>query len=199
MDKKSLKKLVKTYFADNNRMMGIFIFVFVLMLLMSMTLFRNEDGTSNDVMLIALLVSFLSMLLVIFAKVWIITFKAKKDINNQRFIKKNVKFAIVKEDKSWILWNSNPKNATVCKYLAYDEEGNEYRLCTTCNYQNVAAVEKFLSSSHFRVVQLEKSKMIICIQFNPADFKNKKESNEVAENTKLLFGVFSYSFSYKND
>ena len=37
------------------------------------------------------------------------------------------------------------------------------------------------------------------IQFNPADFKNKKESSEVAENTKLLFGVFSYSFSYKND
>ena len=80
-----------------------------------------------------------------------------------------------------------------------DEEGNEYRLCTTCSYQNVKAVEKFLSSHNFRIVQLEKSKLIICIQYNPADIKDKKEKQEVLENTKALFSVFSYSFTYKND
>ena len=78
-------------------------------------------------------------------------------------------------------------------------EGNEYRICTTCNYQNVKAVEKFLVENKFRIVVLEKSKLIICIQHNPADFTNKKEAHEVEETTRKLFGPFFYSFSIKND
>jgi len=195
MNKKSLKRMVKNYFSDNNRMLGIFVFVFLMMLLMSTLLFGGNGIASS----IALLVSFSILLVVIYWKVWHITRIAYSDIKRGRIIKKNVIFTDLKEDKSWIFWNSNPKNSAVCKYIAHDEEGNEYRLCTTCSYQNVQAVEKFLSSHHFRIVQLEKSKLIICIQYNPADIKDKKEKQEVLETTKALFGVFSYAFTYKND
>lgn len=195
MNKKSLKRMVKNYFADNNRMLGIFAFVFLLMFLMT-TLFFGGNGITSSV---ALVVSFVLMVGIIYWKVWYVTILASRDIKKGRINKKNVKFNSVKEDKSWILWNSNPKNSAVCKYIATDEEGNEYRLCTTCNYQNIKAVEKFLCSHNFRIVQLEKSKLIICIQYNPADIKDKKEKQEVLENTKGLFGVFSYSFTYKND
>ena len=54
MNKKSLKKMVKNYFADNNRMLGIFAFVFLLMFLMSTLFFGGEGLTSS----IALVVSF---------------------------------------------------------------------------------------------------------------------------------------------
>ena len=195
MNKKSLKRMVKNYFADNNRMLGIFAFVFLLMFLMT-TLFFGGNGITSSV---ALVVSFVLMVGVIYCKVWYVTILASRDIKKGRINKKNVKFNSVKEDKSWILWNSNPKNSAVCKYIATDEEGNEYRLCTTCNYQNIKAVEKFLCSHNFRIVQLEKSKLIICIQYNPADIKDKKEKQEVLENTKALFSVFSYAFTYKND
>lgn len=195
MNKKSLKKMVKNYFSDNNRMMGIFAFVFLMMFLMSTLLFGGSGIGSS----VAIIVSFLLMLIFIYWKVWYVTTIAYRDIKKDRIIKKNVRFKTLKEDKSWIFWNSNPKNSAVCKYIATDDEGNEYRLCTTCSYQNVKAVEKFLSSHNFRIVQLEKSKLIICIQYNPADIKDKKEKQEVLENTKALFSVFSYAFTYKND
>lgn len=195
MNKKDLKKLVKNYFTDNKRMFGIFIFVFVLMALMSLLFFGGNGGVG----IITLVISFVVMIIAIYWKMWYVSNVAYSDIRKQRFVKKNVTFSLLKEDKSWILWNSNPKNSSVCKYIAMDADGNQYRLCTTCNYQNVQAVEKFLSSNNFRIVQLEKSKLIICIQNNPANFKNKKEVKEVTDTTKALFGPFSFAFSYKND
>ena len=148
---------------------------------------------------LSVLVGFILVIAFLYWKVLYLTLLAYSDIKKKRFIKKNVSFKEVKEDKSWVLWNSNPKNMAVCKYIAIDNENNEYKLCTTCSYQHVEAINKFLNENHFRIVQLEKSKMIICIQNNPADFKNKKDSVEVAETTKKLFGPFCYAFSYREN
>ena len=197
MSKKSLKGMVKNYLIDNNRMMGIFIFVFIMMLLIS-TLFAKENGNFMATLL-ALAVPFIIVLGVIYGKVFYVTLLAYSDIKHNRFNKFNAKFKELKEDKSWILWNSNPANSSVCKYIVTDVDGKEYRLCTTCSYQNVKAVEKFLVENKFRIVVLEKSSLIICIQHNPADFKNKKDAHEVEETTKKLFGPFFYAFSLKND
>ena len=126
-------------------------------------------------------------------------YKCKKKGKNNRYSKFNARFESLREDKGWILWNSNPANSAVCKYIATDVEGKEYRICTTCSYQNVKAVENFLIGNKFRIVVLEKSQLIICIQHNPADFNNRKEAHEVEETTKKLFGPFFYAFSLKND
>ena len=197
MNKKSLKGMVKNYFTDNYRMMGIFVFVFAIMLLMSALFSKNSGGIAFT--LLALAIPFLLVLILIYWKVWYVTLVAYADIKKDRYTKKNVKFASLREDKSWILWNSNPANSAVCKYIATDVEGNEYRICTTCSYQNVQAVEKFLIENKFRIVVLENSNMIICIQHNPADFNNKKEAREVEETTRKLFGPFFYAFSIRND
>ena len=197
MSKKSLKGMVKNYFTDNYRMMGICVFVFVIMLLIS-TLFSKQSGGILFT-LFALAIPFVLVLLLIYGKVWYVTLVAYSDIKHSRFNKTNIKFKELREDKGWILWNSNPQNSATCKYIATDINGNEYRICTTCSYQNVKAVEKFLVENKFRIVALEKSKLIICIQHNPADFTNKKEAHEVEETTRKLFGPFFYSFSVKND
>ena len=81
--------------------------------------------------------------------------------------------------------------------LAYDEDGNEYRFATNCNYQTVEAVEKFTQKTTLRIVMLESTKLVLSIQHNPADFKDKRESQEVGEITKKLFGVFCFPFNYK--
>lgn len=190
--------MVKNYFSDNNRMMGIFIFVFVIMFLIT-TLFGGNQNSNSLITGLILAIPFLLVLIFIYWKVWYVTIIAYNDIKHGRFNKTNIQFTSLKEDKSWVLWNSNPSNSAVCKYIAFDKDGNEYRLCTTCSYQNVKAVEEFLVNNKFRIVQLEKSKLIICIQHNPADFKNKKEAHEVEETTRKLFGPFFYSFAIKND
>ena len=195
MNKKFLRKMVRVYFNDNNIILGIYYFVFIMMLFIT-TLMGNEGVNISTIYLV---IGFILMLLVIYWKVIYITILAYIDIHKNRFNKLNVSFKTLKEDKSWLLWNSNPKNSAVCKYIATDENNKVYRLCTVCNYQNLKAVEKFLTDKHFRIVQLEKSKLIICIQYNPADFKDKKESQEVNKTTKSLFGPLSYSFTLKEN
>lgn len=193
MNKKSLKKIVKTYFTDNYRLFGIFIFIFI----MSNFIFLLGLGNNNANYFLSLIIAFVIVVIFLYWKVFYLNLIANIDVNKNKFIKKNVKFTSVKEDKSWLLWNSNPKSSATCKYKAYDEDGNEYLLCTTCNYQNIEAINKFLTENNFRIVQLEKSKMIICIQSNPASLNNSKEKNELAKTTKLLFGPFTYNFNYK--
>ncbi len=195
MNKKELKKIVKHYFEDNNRMMGIFIFIFILTNFLF--LLGSKDGIGQYFGVI--LAGFVLVIAFLYWKVLYLTILAYSDIKNKRFIKKNITLKEIKEDKSWILWNSNPKNMAVCKYIAVDENNEQYRFCTTCNYQNIEAINKFMLNNSFRIVKLEKSKMIICIQNNPAEFNNKKESQEVAKTTKNLFGPFCYTFSYKEN
>ena len=197
MNKKSLRKMVKGYFTDNLRLLGIFLFIFII----TNFLFILSSGSGSLTLnyFWAMLITFVGVLLIVYWKVFYVLILAYIDIHKNRIIKKNVVFNSIKEDNSWILWNSNPKNTATCKYIASDSENNVYKLCTTCNYQNIKAVEKFVCNNNFRIVQLEKSQIIICIQSNPADFKDKKESNEVNKTTKKLFGPFSYNFTYKEN
>lgn len=195
MNKKSLKKIVKMYFTDNFRLLGIFLFIFIL----TNFLFLLGIGESSTTYFWSIVIAFVLVVLFLYWKVFYLLLLAYSDIRKNRITKKNVKFKEINEDKSWILWNSNPKNTATCKYLAMDEENNVYRLATTCSYQNIKAVSKFVCNNNFRIVKLEKSKLVICIQSNPADFKDKKEGNEVSKTTKNLFGPFTYNFNYKEN
>lgn len=195
MSKKSLRKKVKMYFTDNYRLFGIFIFIFILTNLM----FLLGLGNNSTNYFWSVLIAFIVVVLFLYWKVFYVTLVAYYDIKKNNFVKKNVNFKLVKEDKSWILWNSNPKSSATCKYKAYDSENNEYLFCTTCNYQNIEAIQKFLSENNFRIVQLKKSKLVICIQSNPASINDAKEKNEIAKTTKLLFGPFTYNFNYKEN
>ncbi len=195
MNKKALKEIVKNYFVDNNRLLGIFIFIFII----SNFMFIFTLGTNFWNNFLYIIIAFIGVMVFLFWKVWYITLLAYSDIKHKRFIKENVNFKEVKEDKSWILWNSNPKNTLICKYLASGKEDRIYRLCTNCNYQKLEAVNKFLTTNNFRIVQLEKSKLIVSIQSNPADFLDRKEAQEVAKITKNLFGPFAVPFTYKEN
>ena len=111
----------------------------------------------------------------------------------------NIRFSEVYEDKTWILWNVGAKSSESCKYIALDENENIYKFATNCNYQNVEAVERFVQKTTLRIVYLVKSKLVVCLQHNPAEFKDKKEGADVADTTKKLFGVFCYPFNYKKN
>ena len=194
MNKKVLKGMVKNYFSNNSRMLGIFVFTYLLMLLL---IFLTNNQDNKLTLLLTMSGTFIAILLLIYWKVWYIQIKALLDIKNEKVTKKNVRFKEVYEDKSWILWNTGAKNGNSCKYIGIDEEGNEYRFATNCNYQTVEAVERFTQKTTLRVVVLENTKLVLSIQHNPADFKDKKESQEVGEITKKLFGVFCFPFNYK--
>lgn len=194
MNKKVLKGMVKNYFSNNNRMLTIFVFTYLLMILL-IVLTNNQEN--KWLMTIAMSSMFIGVLVIIYWKVWLIQIKSNLDIKHERVIKKNVRFKEVYEDKTWILWNSGAKNGESCKYIGIDEDGNEYRFATNCNYQTVEAVEKFTQKTTLRIVMLESTKLVLSIQHNPADFKDKKESQEVGEITKKLFGVFCFPFNYK--
>ena len=194
MNKKVLKGMVKNYFSNNNRMLTIFVFTYLLMILL-IVLTNNKEN--KWLMAIAMSSMFIGVLVIIYWKVWLIQIKSNLDIKHERVIKKNVRFKEVYEDKTWILWNSGAKNGESCKYIGIDEDGNEYRFATNCNYQTVEAVEKFTQKTTLRIVMLESTKLVLSIQHNPADFKDKKESQEVGEITKKLFGVFCFPFNYK--
>ena len=194
MNKKVLKGMVKNYFSNNNRMLGIFAFTFILMILLIVLTNDQENKLTLGLMMTG---TFVFVLLVIYWKVWYIQIKALLDIKHERVTKKNVRFKEVYEDKTWILWNTGAKSGESCKYIGIDEEGNEYRFATNCNYQTVEAVEKFVQKTTLRIVVLENTKLVLSIQHNPADFKDKKESQEVGEITKKLFGVFCFPFNYK--
>ena len=194
MNKKVLKGMVKNYFSNNSRMLGIFVFTYLLMLLL---IFLTNNQDNKLTLLLTMSGTFIAILLLIYWKVWYIQIKALLDIKNEKVTKKNVRFKEVYEDKSWILWNTGAKNGNSCKYIGIDEEGNEYRFATNCNYQTVEAVERFTQKTTLRVVVLENTKVVLSIQHNPADFKDKKESQEVGEITKKLFGVFCFPFNYK--
>lgn len=194
MNKKVLKGMVKNYFSNNNRMLGIFAFTFILMILLIVLTNDQENKLALGLMMTG---TFVFVLLVIYWKVWYIQIKALLDIKHERVTKKNVRFKEVYEDKTWILWNTGAKSGESCKYIGIDEEGNEYRFATNCNYQTVEAVERFVQKTTLRIVVLENTKLVLSIQHNPADFKDKKESQEVGEITKKLFGVFCFPFNYK--
>lgn len=194
MNKKVLKGMVKNYFSNNNRMLTIFVFTYLLMILL-IVLTNNQEN--KWLMAIAMSSMFIGVLVIIYWKVWLFQIKSNLDIKHERVIKKNVRFKEVYEDKTWILWNSGAKNGESCKYIGIDEDGNEYRFATNCNYQTVEAVEKFTQKTTLRIVMLESTKLVLSIQHNPADFKDKKESQEVGEITKKLFGVFCFPFNYK--
>lgn len=194
MNKKVLKGMVKNYFSNNNRMLGIFAFTYILLIVL---LTLNNGQENRWILPLTMTGTFVAVLLIIYWKVWYIQIKAHLDIKHERVTKKNVRFKEVYEDKTWILWNTGAKNGNSCKYIGIDEEGNEYRFATNCNYQTVEAVEKFTQKTTLRVVVLEKTRLVLSIQHNPADFKDKRESQEVGEITKKLFGVFCFPFNYK--
>ena len=196
MSKKVLKGMVNNYFSNNNRMMGIFIFTYVIMILM-ITLMNSAENKWTTALFMTL--TFLFVLLIIFGKVWYVTLLAYQDIKKNRFKKMNIRFSEVYEDKTWILWNVGAKSSESCKYIALDENENIYKFATNCNYQNVEAVERFVQKTTLRIVYLEKSKLVVCLQHNPAEFKDKKEGADVADTTKKLFGVFCYPFNYKKN
>lgn len=194
MNKKVLKGMVKNYFSNNSRMLGVFVFTFIMMILLIILMTDQENK-----LMLGLTVSgtYIGVLLLIYWKVWYTHIKALLDIKNERIVKKNVRFKEVYEDKTWILWNTGAKNGESCKYIGIDEDGNEYRFATNCNYQSVEAVERFVQKTTLRIVVLESTRLVLSIQHNPADFKDKKESQEVGEITKKLFGVFCFPFNYK--
>ena len=196
MSKKVLKGMVNNYFSNNNRMMGIFIFTYVIMILM-ITLMNNAENKWVTALFMTL--TFLFILLIIFGKVWYVTLLAYQDIKKNRFKKMNIRFSEVYEDKTWILWNVGAKSSESCKYIALDENENIYKFATNCNYQNVEAVERFVQKTTLRIVYLEKSKLVVSLQHNPAEFKDKKDALEVAETTKKLFGVFCFPFNHKKN
>ena len=77
MSKKVLKGMVKNYFSNNNRMMGIFTFTYVIMILM-ITLMNNNENKWITALFMTL--TFLFILLIIFGKVWLTTLIAFQDI-----------------------------------------------------------------------------------------------------------------------
>ena len=196
MSKKVLNGMVKNYFSNNTRMMGIFIFVYIMMILM-ITLMNDAENKWSTALVMTLV--FLVMLVIIYGKVWYLSFIALRDIKKDRFKKINIRFKEVYEDKTWIFWNTGAKNSESCKYIALDENENIYRFATNCNYQNVEAVERFVQKTTLRIVYLEKSKLVVSLQHNPAEFKDKKEGQEVGETTKKLFGVFCFPFNHKKN